>query len=155
MNIKKAGLDDIDALIKLRIDYLSIDKELTQEEQEDIRQNLHTYLNKYIPDDGFFAYIAEDNGRAVSAAFLSVAERPPRYTSSSLTGTVYNVFTYPEFRRRGIAAKVMTALMDEAQKLNVVHIDLLATKDGKYLYEKLGFSVPDKYVYMKESIGRN
>ncbi|NLM62500.1 MAG: GNAT family N-acetyltransferase [Clostridiales bacterium] len=54
---------------------------------------------------------------------------------------MYNVYTNPEYRRRGIATQVMTALLQEAEKLNVAVIDLLSTDDGKSLYEKLGFKV--------------
>jgi len=61
---------------------------------------------------------------------------------------VYNVYTNPEYRRRGIATQVMTALLQEAEKLNVAVIDLLSTDDGKSLYEKLGFKV-QKYTPMK------
>lgn len=152
MKIRKAGLDDIDILIKLRIDFISEDKKLTQEEQDDLKQRLEIYFQKYIPNGGFVAFIAEDNGTILSTAFLSIAERPPRAAfSSSLTGTVYSVFTYPEFRRQGIATKVMYALLEEAQRLNIVYIDLLATDKGKELYEKLGFDVSRKYTFMRKS----
>ena len=154
MNIRKAGLGDIDILIKLRFDYRNDrNKTMTQEEQENLRQNLKIYFQKYIPANGFIAFIAEDNGNILSTAFLSVAERPPMAAfPSSLCGTVYNVFTYPEFRKQGIATKVMTALLEEAKKLDVVHVDLLATDDGKYLYEKLGFSEPEEYAYMRKKL---
>jgi len=153
MKIRKAGLDDIDILVKLRMDFLSEDKNLTREECADITQRLEIYLKKYMPTDGFAAFIAEDNGHILSTAFLSIAERPPRAAfSSSLTGTVYNVFTYPEFRKQGIATKVMTALLEEAEKLDIVYIDLLSTNDGKYLYEKLGFSISTKYAFMKKEL---
>ena len=150
MNIRKAGLDDIDLLIKLRIDYLSEERGLTIEET--LKQNLKRYFEKYMPVNGFTAFIAEDNGNILSTAFLSIAERPPQSGTSSLVGTVYNVLTYPEFRKQGIATKVMTALLEEAQKLNVVSVDLLATNDGKFLYEKLGFSESEKYTFMRKKL---
>ena len=153
MIIRKAGLEDIDILIKLRIDYLSDERKIVMppQEQEEFKQNFKIYLQKYMPDNSFFAYIAEVNGVAVSTAFLSVAERPPQSPYSSLTGTVYNVLTYPEYRRQGIATKIMTALMEEAQSLNIVNIDLLASNDGKYLYENLGFGL-SKYTYMRKKL---
>jgi GNAT superfamily N-acetyltransferase len=151
MIIRKASLDDIDILIKLRMDYLFNERGriLTQEEQENLKEKLRAYFQKYMPDSGFIAYIAEDNGRTLSGAFLSIAERPPQNAlSSSFVGTVYNVYTYPEFRRKGIASKVMNALLEEAERLDVVYIDLLASGEGKELYEKLGFGLP-KYTYMR------
>lgn len=141
MRIRKAGIEDIDLLIKLRMDYLSADKgPMTHEEQEEIRPKLKDYFTKWITNGGFAAFIAEADGNVLSTAFLSIVERPPRSAYSSyLVGTVYNVFTYAEFRRKGIATQVMSALMEEAESLGVASVDLSATKDGKPLYEKLGF----------------
>ena len=58
---------------------------------------------------------------------------------TGITGTLLNVLTYPEHRRKGIATKVIGKIIDEAKKVGVSHINLSATSDGKYLYEKMGF----------------
>ena len=80
---------------------------------------------------------------------MSIAERPPRPgNSSNRVGTIYSVYTEPEYRRRGIATKVLQLLLQEAKENNVATVDLSATADGKPLYEKLGFTLP-KYTYMK------
>ena len=151
MNIRKAGIEDTDLILKLRMDYLYYEDEKeigSQEEQQDVKEKLKIYLQKRIPTGDFIAYVAEDNGNVLSTAFLSIIERPPRTPfASNLTGTVYNVFTYPEFRRKGYATKVMSAILDEAKALNLKSVDLLATKDGIYLYETLGFGTIN-YAYM-------
>jgi len=153
MIIRKAGLEDIDLLIKLRMDFLSEDGNMTREEQETVGGKLRIYLQKHMPDDSFIAYIAEDSGDILSAAFMSIVERPPRIAIGSyLVGTVYNVFTYPGSRRKGAATKVMAALLDEAKALDVVAVDLMASEDGKYLYEKLGFDCPEKYTFMRKKL---
>jgi len=61
---------------------------------------------------------------------------------------VYNVYTYPNHRRKGIATKVMHALLSEAKQRDVASVDLLSTDDGKHLYEKLGFELPS-YTFMR------
>ena len=153
MNIRKAVIDDIDLLIKLRVDFFSDAKgAMSREEQEDIENQLKIYLQKRIPSGDFVAFIAEDSGDVLSTAFLAIVERPPTTAfSSNLTGTVYNVFTYPEFRRKGYAEKIMSALLDEAKELNLYSVNLLATPDGKNLYEKLGFA-PVNHTYMNKKI---
>jgi len=144
MQIRHATTDDIDLLIKLRIDYLLEENKLHELNDIDvIKGKLREYFEKWIPLKGITAYIAEDNGNACSTAFLSIVERPPRTADTSYyVGTVYNVFTYPQYRRKGIATKVMGALLADAESLGVASVDLLATEDGKPLYEKLGFTVP-------------
>ena len=143
MNIKKLGINDIDSIVNLRIDYLLSERgPMTQEEQKDVKQKMEVYIKKWMPNDGFIVFVAEDNDDVFSTAFLSVVERPPRIAFQSyLVGTVYNVFTYPNYRKRGIATKVLLALLDEARNVGVEYIDLMSTSDGKYLYEKIGFQL--------------
>jgi len=151
MNIWKATLDDTELLLKLRIDYLLDDgKSPTPSEVELIKNKFREYLYKWLVNDGFFAFVAEKNNAPCSTAFLSIVERPPRNAAASyLVGTVYNVYTYPQHRRKGIATMVMTALLHEAKMLNVASIDLLATDAGKPLYKKLGFQEINDYTSMR------
>lgn len=145
MNIYKATLDDIDDLIELRIDFLTMDQgRLSDQNEKDIRSQLKVYLAKHIPLEDFIAVIAKHpTGKIVSAAFLIIQERPanPSFITG-LTGTLLNVVTYPEFRRKGIASQVIGEIISEAKQKGVSSIDLNATDDGKELYKKLGFVEP-------------
>ncbi len=92
----------------------------------------------------FIAVIAKHpTGKIASAAFLIIQERPtnPSFITG-LTGTLLNVVTYPEFRRKGIASQVIGEIINEARQKGVSSIDLYATDDGKELYKKLGFVEP-------------
>lgn len=151
MNIRKATIEDIDILLKLRFDYLVTDKgELTELEENLIRAQLQTYFKKHINED-FIAILATIDDKVVSSAFLAISEKPANPASiTGKTGTLLNVFTYPEYRRRGIATKVISQIIEQAKQLGLSSIDLSATKDGKPVYEKLGFIEPkSKYTSMK------
>lgn len=145
MNICKATLDDIDDLIGLRIDFLTMDQgRLSDQNEKDIRAQLKVYLAKHIPLEDFIAVIAKHpTGKIASAAFLIIQERPanPSFITG-LTGTLLNVVTYPEFRRKGIASQVIGEIINEARQKGVSSIDLYATDDGRELYKKLGFVEP-------------
>jgi GNAT superfamily N-acetyltransferase len=52
---------------------------------------------------------------------------------------VVNVYTEPEFRRRGIARRLMTELMRWAGETEIDALVLHAAPDGRPLYEQLGF----------------
>jgi len=53
---------------------------------------------------------------------------------------VDDVMTFPEFRRRGIAAAIVTRIVREARELGAEHIMLLSdSADAVRLYERLGF----------------
>lgn len=151
MNIRKATLKDIDLLIRLRFDYLLVDRgSLTTEEKEIIRSQLISYYTKHI-NTSFIAILAEMDDTVVSTAFLAISEKPanPAFITGK-TGTLLNVFTYPEYRRKGFATQVISQIIEEAKLSGVSSIDLSASPEGKPLYEQLGFTEPkSKYTPMK------
>lgn len=51
-----------------------------------------------------------------------------------------NVYTRREYRRRGIARKMVELLIRETWKKGVTEISLDATESGRPLYESMGFT---------------
>ena len=150
VTIRKATINDLDQLISLRLDFLVEDRGgLTQQEKIDLKIQLESYFKKHIPDNTFIGVFAEMGDRIVSTAYLALSEKPanPEFITGK-TGTVLNVLTCREYRRQGIASKVMAFLIAEAKKTGVSSLDLFATCDGRFLYEKLGFKAIN-YTAMK------
>lgn len=154
MNItyRKATHKDIDTLIKLRLDYLTADRgELSKEETEAVVSQLRDYFPKQL-NSSFIAFLAVYDGQAVSTVFMAVAEKPanPAFITGKIA-TILNVFTYPEYRRKGIATKLLTMLISEAKTMNISYLEFSATDSGKPLYEKLGFECckQSKYTEMR------
>ena len=145
MNIFRAK--DISGLTDIRMKYLREDFPfMTDAEAEHIREGLPRYYEKHLNVD-FFAYIAEDDGRIIGSAFLTVTELPPNPSfPNGKVGTVLNVFTEAGHRRQGIATALMELLISDARDMGLHHIELKATKDGLPLYRKLGF-VTEKNAY--------
>ncbi|GAA6253730.1 GNAT family N-acetyltransferase [Bacteroides thetaiotaomicron] len=140
MNNRLKIVVDIDPLIKLRLDYISTEVELSEADKAKLEPKLREYFKKYVPQENFTAYVMEVDGEVVSAAFLIIDERPPGLNNpNSRYGTIMNVFTYPEHRGKGYATSVMSYLIVDANAIFVSVLDLYSTKAGKRLYEKLGF----------------
>jgi GNAT superfamily N-acetyltransferase len=149
MKIRKATIKDIDILISLRLDYLKADRgSLAANEENLIRSQLERYYQEHLNRD-YIAILAEMEDKVVSTAFLIILERPanPAFITGK-TGTILNVFTYPEYRRRGISTGVMSFLIDEAKRYGLSSLELAATQDGEPLYKKLGFN-KTKYTPMR------
>jgi len=65
-------------------------------------------------------------------------------------GHVYDIATLPEVQRNGMATAMMQFIIKRAQDLGVKTINLLATDQGKSIYQKFGFKKLydiDMYVY--------
>ena len=50
-----------------------------------------------------------------------------------------NMYTKPEYRRKGIAIKMLDILVKESNNKGITAISLEATDMGRPLYEKYGF----------------
>ncbi len=68
-----------------------------------------------------------------SAAALQLESREARL------GTVLNVFTEPEWRRRGVAGLLMQRIINWSRDAGLDGLTLHAADAGRTLYEKLGF----------------
>ncbi|MGE5363409.1 MAG: GNAT family N-acetyltransferase [Bacteroidota bacterium] len=150
INIYTASADNIPELINVRLEYLREDfAEMTEADEKTVVAQLNEYFPRHIGGNDFLAILAEDNGSIVASAFLLVSEKPANpFFYTGITGTILNVYTAPEYRRKGIATRVINALLDEARRMNISVVDLLATDDGKPLYETLGFTIPSN-TYMR------
>lgn len=137
---RKATHKDIEILIKLRLEYLTEDRgELSKDETEAVVSQLQDYFTRQL-NSSFIALLAENDGQAISTVYMAVAEKPanPAFITGK-TATILNVFTYPDYRCKGIATKLLTMIISEAKAMNISYLELSATDSGKPLYEKLGF----------------
>ena len=150
MTIRKATSADIELLIRLRLDFIEQDSgEIAELLKQKLAMQLRRYFAKSFADGNFVAILAEESGSIVSTAYLAVSEKPPwTRCPNGKTGTIMNVLTHAAHRRKGIATKVLSRLIDEAKALNISSLDLLATEAGLSLYKTLGFSTVD-YAPMK------
>ena len=138
--VRMADHSDIERLIKSRFDYFDAENwEVTIDKRAVIESNLKEYFIKHLNED-FFAAIVEVNDKIASIAFLAISEKPANLSfPTGKTGTVFNVLTYPEHRKKGCATHTMKALIEEAKKQSLSYVELSASEAGKPLYEKLGF----------------
>ncbi len=150
MNIRRATLNDIELLVATRLDYLATDGHaLHGERKNEFSVQLRNYFAIHLEHNDFAAVFAEDAGQVVSVGYLIVSERPPAPSfPNGRIGTVMNVLTYPEYRRRGFATLIMQRLIAIARDMQASSVDLLATADGKELYSKLGFDMSE-YIPMR------
>lgn len=135
MTAEQATKHDIDELVELRIAYLTEDDgPLDADVVERIERGLPDYYRRHLGKD-IFAYVIREDGRIASCALLLVVEKPmsPAFITGR-TGTVLNVYTQPESRRKGYARRLMESLLSDAREMDLSVVELKATEDGYPLY---------------------
>lgn len=141
-DLTSVGLECAEELIELRMAYLAADfGELSPKDEASIRAALPSYFERHLGRD-LTAFVARaEDGRIASVALLLVGEKPanPRFVNGRI-GTVFNVYTVPEFRRRGLASQVMGKLVAFAREQALDLVELNATDEGYPLYRSLGFA---------------
>jgi GNAT superfamily N-acetyltransferase len=91
------------------------------------------------PADGLRNYLAYWDGRPVAIGTLSL--------TGSLAG-VWNIGTRRAFRRQGIAYAIMMHICAEAEEQGAEGTFLLASPEGRYLYDQIGYSTATEVYYV-------
>ncbi len=58
---------------------------------------------------------------------------------SAQRGYIFNIYTQPAFRRRGLARQLMQVILDWCRAQSIRVVGLHASDDGRALYKALGF----------------
>ena len=133
-----AGPDDIDLLMESRLEMLRIVNNLGEDYQfDDILSNCS---KDYFLNGDQTTVLVLDDGKVIGCASMSYMWIMP--TFSHPTGKrahLMNVYTNKDYRRQGIARKMVQMLIDDAWNKGATEISLDATESGRPLYESLGF----------------
>lgn len=137
---RTADINDIDTLVQMRLAYVSADYgEIDAETETSLRTQLEEYFPAHLNKD-IFGFLCFDGEKAVSMVILYITDKPAFVTTpSGRTGTLLSVVTLPEYRKRGIAGKLVGMALEKAKQLGADFVELQATADGAPLYKKIGF----------------
>jgi len=98
------------------------------------------YLKQAIPIGSFLSWLAWDNGRVAAGGAIVISPWPAHtYDLQCRRATILNVYTEPEYRRRGIARQIMETMIAWCKQEGFARVSLHASNQGRHLYESLGF----------------
>ena len=90
--------------------------------------------------------LAESEGQVVAGALLQFKEALPNPLSpQAVRGYLFNVYTEPSFRSRGLARRMTIALLDVAKDQGVGMVELHASKHAEALYRSMGFEPTSEF----------
>lgn len=131
--------DDIELLMSSRLEMLKVVNDLPKDYvYDDVIVNSS---RDYFLNGDHLTVLAIDDGEVIGCASMSFMWIMP--TFSHPTGKrahLMNVYTRSEYRRQGIAHKMVEMLIDETWKRGATEISLDATTMGRPLYESMGFT---------------
>jgi GNAT superfamily N-acetyltransferase len=99
------------------------------------------WLQAKMQSDDYLAWLAvSGDDLVVAGAGLWLMDWPAHMVGSSpRRGNILNVYTEPEFRRQGLARRLMEAAIDWCKVNKIDFVILHASPDGRRLYESMGF----------------
>ncbi len=100
------------------------------------------WLADVMPVGTYRAWLVEGpDGEVVSGGGITILPWPPgpRYVGDTLA-FVYNVYTEPPHRRRGLARLIMDTIHAWCRDQGITSMALNASQDGKPLYEAMGYA---------------
>jgi len=152
--IRPATLKDLDVLVELRV---ALFKAMGQggARLDAATPAIRAYVEKQLPSGAFRVWVAERRGTVVAAIGLVIHCVPPSpHNPDGREAYIMNLFTRPEVRRRGIARRLMTHVLDIVRSEGLLKVRLYATPDGRPLYESLGFAVATDEPEMQFVLGQ-
>jgi GNAT superfamily N-acetyltransferase len=147
--VRRATLADTTALVRHRIRMFQDMGVMAASDADEERLSgaFRGWLADLMPAETYVAWVVEleesDGSRViVSGGGATIIPWPPgpRYTGTRLA-FVYNVYTEPEHRGRGLARRIMETIHAYCRDHEIGSVALNASTFGQPLYETMGYHV--------------
>jgi len=154
--VRPATLDDADALVRHRIGMFT-DMGVPLDAPT-LDRSFRAWLAETMPAGTYRAWLAETaEGEIAAGGGITILPWPPgpRYMGNKLA-FVYNVYTEPAHRRRGLARRLMDEIHAWCREAGITSLALNASADGRPLYEAMGYQVaPQPMMFFAIASGYN
>ena len=142
IEFRKAMPEDIDLLVRTRIEMLREVNGLTESaDMSKVERQCRDYYEKALADAMHTALLVFDQGHFIGAGGISYYRVMPTYCNpTGRKAYIANMYTRPEYRRKGIAFHTLNLLVQDARERGITSVSLEAVAAGRSLYEKYGFS---------------
>jgi len=137
--LRPATLADADTLVRHRLAMFADMGSVFEPAALDAA--FRAWLAHVMPSGAYRAWLIHTaSGEVAAGGGLTVIPWPPgpRYPGERLA-FVYNVYTEPAHRRRGLGRLVMDAIHAWCRENGVRSVALNASRDGQQLYQSLGY----------------
>lgn len=137
ISYRRAEQSDIPEFVILRQRQL---KEEGARQTCDLSGALADFFEKALQDESFVSWLAVCGGKIIATSGISFVQKPPY--DQNITGKIgilSCMYTLPEYRRQGIAKRLLGLMVKEAEKYGCGDVQLTGSNMGVLLYENFGF----------------
>ena len=112
----------------------------TEEGLKRMAEAFRTQLHSWLVTGQCRGLLLEEDGRAVASVLLMLKETlPTPVTPLSVRGYLFNLYTLPTHRRKGLAGQITDAALDLARDLGIEIMELHASLEAEGMYQRMGF----------------
>jgi len=148
--IRPATLDDVEALVHHRI---AMFRDMgTTMDAELVAPAFRDWVARMLVAGTFRGWLVETpEGEIVGGGGITVLPWPPGPMSTGdRLAFVYNIYTEPPHRRRGLARRVMETIHTWCRESGIHLVALNSSAEGQPLYESLGYQVRTNPMMIRE-----
>ena len=135
---------DVPTFVTMRITQL---KEEGAQSDLDLAPALTAYYQKHLADGTFVSWLAVDGENLIGTSGMSYVEKPPYYSNpTGRIGLLSSMYTNPDYRRQGIARKLLDCVVQEARDYGCGAVWITASEMGVLLYTAYGFEKNGRFL---------
>ena len=139
--IRFATVEDAPYIIRHRREMFADMESGTAQSRAQMDANFESWLRPRLKTGEYMGWMACDGDEVIAGAGLWLIDWLP--APDGFAGNlpyVCNVYTEHEYRRQGLAGKLMNCVLEYCQENGYPRVRLHASEFGRPLYQKLGFN---------------
>jgi GNAT superfamily N-acetyltransferase len=157
--VRRATPEDADIVAWHRARMFQDMGDVSEEAFEILQAKARTHLEQWLRNGKYIGWLAGPADRpemVVAGAGVQMQAILPRPITVSTIGegqqgTIVNVFTEPQWRRRGIAGVLIEEIINWSKNQQLDRLILHASDEGRSIYEKFGFTTSNEMRFPSDS----
>ncbi len=126
IKIRRVAQEDIPAMTAHRLDYLTeMQGERDAAYMQILEKELTDYFQEHMAAGNFLALVAESEGTILGYGAMVLRRIPGDLNKASyLEGDILNMYTLPEYRRKGVGSLILEGLLNLAREQGLSKVAL-------------------------------
>lgn len=155
-SIRRATINDASTIVHHRRAMFEDMGERDSAKLDAMSASFKDWVSQRLASGEYLGWLVEnEQGTVVAGAGLwLLAWAPTPNDQSAHRGYIFNVYTQPDYRRRGLARQLMQTILDYCRENKMNVVALHASDQGRSLYESLGFKPTNEMRIFLEGVSK-